>query len=389
MEKQGVFFSERAYGISIRGCVNIFGINKGLCEMICAREMTKKRPKKLQYIDLFCGVGGFHYAMEGACARKNIVSKCVLSSDIDNECQKAYEANFGQRPLGDITSIDASDIPLHDILLAGFPCQPFSIIGRRKGFEDTRGTLFFEIARILEAKQPKAFVLENVKLLVGHDNGRTFIRILETLAELGYHASYKVFNALDFGLPQKRERVFIVGFKKPCFFEWPKGGLPMKPLSKVLQKSVPEKYYASERIRRARQEQASRKSEPTIWHENKAGHISVYPYSCALRAGASYNYLLVNGERRLTPREMFRLQGFPDTFKIVCNDSQSRKQAGNSLPVPVAQSVIENVIEALREKTPYTYPVDPERLTIDGQLILLEKEGEYGKKPKTKNRRKV
>jgi DNA (cytosine-5)-methyltransferase 1 len=357
--------------------------------MICTKEMTRKTPKRLRFIDLFCGVGGFHYAFHNACSKKNVPCECVLSSDIDRECKKAYEANFGQTPFGDIAAIGSADIPSHDILLAGFPCQPFSIIGRRKGFEDTRGTLFFEIARILEAKQPKAFVLENVKLLVGHDNGRTFARIMETLSDLGYHASYKVFNALDFGLPQKRERVFIVGFKKPCFFEWPKGGVPMTPLSKVLQENVAKKHYASERIRQSRQEQVVRPKGLTIWHENKAGHISVYPYSCALRAGASYNYLLVNGERRLTPREMFRLQGFPDSFKIVCNDGQSRKQAGNSLPVPVAQKVIEKVIEALRWNAPYTYPVQPERLTIDGQMVLLEKGVKYGKKSKTKNRRKI
>jgi len=314
--------------------------------MISSGTNSNGKRKTMRFIDLFCGVGGFRYAIESVCSKHGIQPKCVLSSDIDDKCQDAYETNFGERPLGDIAGIDADDIPHHDILLAGFPCQPFSIIGHRKGFEDTRGTLFFEIARIIEAKQPKVFVLENVKLLVGHNKGRTFARIIETLSGLGYQTSFRVLNALDFGLPQKRERVFIVGFKKPCFFEWPTGGVPMKPLSKVLEEKVHKKFYASDRIRKARWSKLKPTKEPTIWHENKSGHISAYPFSCALRAGASYNYLLVNGERRLTPREMFRLQGFPESFQITCNDSQSRKQAGNSLPVPVAAAVVENVMES-------------------------------------------
>lgn len=357
--------------------------------MISSRNNGKGKRKTVHFIDLFCGIGGFRYAIEEACTKHGIQPKCVLSSDIDDKCQDAYEANFGERPLGDIAEIDAADIPNHDVLLAGFPCQPFSIIGHRKGFEDTRGTLFFEIARILEAKQPKAFVLENVKLLVGHNRGRTLARIMETLAELGYQASFRVLNALDFGLPQKRERVFIVGFKKPCFFEWSTGGVPMKPLSKVLEKNVPKRFYASDRIRKARWRQLKPTKEPTIWHENKSGHISSYPYSCALRAGASYNYLLVNGERRLMPREMFRLQGFPESFEIVCNDSQSRKQAGNSLPVPVAEAVMENVMESCGWLNGYSSAIRLERLAVDGQLTLLEKRSKYGKKSKTKNGRKI
>lgn len=232
-------------------------------------------------------------------------------------------------------------------MLAGFPCQPFSIIGARKGFEDTRGTLFFDIARILETKRPKAFVLENVKMLRGHNGGRTLERIMETLDELGYAASFRVLNALDFGLPQKRERVFIVGARGGGEFCWPEGGVPMKPLAKVLESDVPRKFFASDYIRKRRLAQQDPTPEPTIWHENKSGNISAHPFSCALRAGASHNYLLVNGERRLTPREMLRLQGFPDSYKQVCSDSQTRKQAGNSLPVPVATAILNNVFETV------------------------------------------
>lgn len=301
----------------------------------------------IRFIDLFCGIGGFRYAIERAATLAGLETECVLSSDIDPSCQKAYEWNFGDPPLGDIHGITADAIPDHDILLAGFPCQSFSIIGHRKGFEDARGTLFFEIARILEAKKPLAFVLENVKLLKGHNHGKTFARILEVLHDIGYKkADGRVFNALDFGLPQKRERIFIVGFRSDSSFEWPVGHIPMKPLSRLLEKNVPKQFYASNYIRQKRLAKLQPTKEPTIWHENKAGHISAYPYSCALRAGASYNYLLVNGERRLTPREMLRLQGFPDSFEIVCGYGETRKQAGNSLPIPVAEAVLSQVFRA-------------------------------------------
>jgi len=260
---------------------------------------TEEKPR-IRFIDLFCGIGGFRIAAEQAASLMGAQAECVLSSDIDAACQDAYEENFGERPLGDISQIDAKSVPDHDLLLAGFPCQPFSIIGHRKGFEDTRGTLFFEIARILEAKRPKAFVLENVKMLKGHNHGRTLNRIMEALRSIGYICDYRIHNALDFGLPQKRERVFIVGFRKRSTFTWPSGQVKMTPLSKLLEPDAPEEFYASEHIRKNRLLKHAPTDEPTIWHENKSGHISAYPYSCALRAGASYNYLLVNGERRLT-----------------------------------------------------------------------------------------
>jgi DNA (cytosine-5)-methyltransferase 1 len=299
------------------------------------------------YIDLFCGIGGFRYAMEAASRRNGIQPVCVFSSDIDTVCQDVYEANFGDRPGGDIAEIDAASIPDHDILFGGFPCQPFSIIGKMHGFDDARGTLFFEIARIIAEKKPKAFVLENVKLLVGHDKGRTIAVIFNILRDLGYAVDYRVFNALDFGLPQKRERVFIVGFRETAPFKWPEGAALSKTLDDVLEKSVDKKYFVSENILHKRLSKRPRTAKTTIWHENIAGNISAYPYSCALRAGASYNYLLVNGERRLTEREMLRLQGFPESFRIVCNYTQTRKQVGNSLPVPIAEAVIDGVIKTL------------------------------------------
>ena len=343
---------------------------------------------KIRFVDFFCGIGGFRLAVEEAARRKKLETECLFSCDIDPECQKAYAFNFGETPTGDITEVSEDDVADHDILLAGFPCQPFSIIGHRKGFDDIRGTLFFHIARILKAKRPAAFVLENVKLLVGHDGGRTLGRIMETLRELGYKSDFEVFNALDFGLPQKRERVFIVGFREGCNFSWPEGGVPMKPLSKILEKRVPKKFYASDRIRDKRWSQVQPTRVATIWHENKAGHISAYPYSCALRAGASYNYLLVNGERRLTPREMLRLQGFPDSFEIACNDSQTRKQAGNSLPVPVASAVIEKVFDACGWGSS-PQPSQSKHMAINRQLILCDKKARYNARPQTTNRRKI
>ena len=330
---------------------------------------------RVRFVDLFAGIGGFRYAMQQASRRLGVAPECVFTSEFDKACQKAYAANFNEMPSGDITQIAETDVPDHDVLLAGFPCQPFSIIGHMRGFEDTRGTLFFDIARILKEKRPSLFVLENVKLLVGHNKGKTLRRIMETLDALGYHATYKVLNALDFGLPQKRERVFIVGFREPCCFEWPVAGVPMTPLSKLLEKSVPKEYYASARIREKRLEKRQPTDEPTIWHENKSGNISAYPFSCALRAGASYNYLLVNGERRLTAREMLRLQGFPEEFKIVCSYTQTRKQAGNSLPVPVARSVITQALKAWLSNGEVEYDEPLERLVVDRQACLLEDEG--------------
>ncbi len=304
----------------------------------------------VRFIDLFCGVGGFRYAAQQALDAVGLKGECVFSSDIDKDCQKVYELNFGDRPVGDITQVNVSDIPECDLLLGGFPCQPFSIIGKGKGFEDTRGTLFFSIAKILEEKRPRAFVLENVKQLKGHNGGKTLERILEVLRGLGYFCSWQIYNAMDFGLPQNRERIFIVGFAFPTTFVWPKGGCPMRPLTDILETNVPASFAASDHIRAKRLQQVEGLSNipvPGIWHENKSSHVSVYPFSCALRAGSSYNYLLVNGERRLTGREMFRLQGFPETFKLADSYTVARHQAGNSLPVPVAKAILHNVFNAL------------------------------------------
>ena len=327
--------------------------------------MEYKR-EKIKFIDLFCGIGGFRIAMDETCLENDINPQCVFSSDIDKHCQDSYELNFGERPFGDITKIEANQIPDHDILFAGFPCQPFSIIGQMKGFEDTRGTLFFHIAEILSVKKPKAFILENVKQLVGHDGGKTLKTILESLKNLGYHVQYTVLNALDYGLPQKRERIIIVGHREPILFSFPSPIRPFKPLSEIIEKKVDKKHFASDYIRVKRKESHKSAYKLAIWHENKSGNICSYPYSCALRAGASYNYLLVNGERRLTPREMFRLQGFPDSYQIINNESQARKQAGNAVPVNMVKAVIQKLLPFVAT-------------SIDMTSVLREYEVEYNK----------
>lgn len=303
---------------------------------------TMKRP--LQFVDMFCGIGGFHIAMQ------NLGAKCVFACDIDKEARKAYHANFGMHPHGDITKLDLEKIPDHDVFCAGFPCQPFSIIGARGGLEDTRGTLFFDIARILKAKRPRAIMLENVRQLKTHNNGRTFGRIAEVLQNLGYGIKHAILDARNFGLPQKRERIIIVGMLSGIErFEFPQNKEKMTPLSDILE-TDPEnlaRHYASERIMQRRKALHASKIKPSIWHENKGGNISSHPFSCALRANASYNYLLVNGERRLTPREQLRLQGFPDDFRIVCNDSNTRKQAGNAVPIPMILAVGKEIQNAI------------------------------------------
>lgn len=305
--------------------------------------------KQYTFIDLFAGIGGIRIAMERAGA------KCVFSSEWDKPCQDMYEANFGDRPVGDITEVDAREIPDHDILAAGFPCQAFSIIGDRLGFADTRGTLFFEIERILRAKRPQAFLLENVRQLISHDKGRTLKGILDHLQKLDYFVHYKVLNGLDFGVPQKRERVVLVGFEKNYSFQFPNGNGSgvRRLLSDILEpdQQVDRKFFVSHHIKeKLKKRVAKAPEEPTVWHENKSGNIGIHPFSCALRANASYNYLLVNGRRRLTPREMLRLQGFPDSFKIVVNDSQVRKQAGNSVVVPKLEAVAKAMMKALNSQ---------------------------------------
>ena len=301
----------------------------------------------LKTIDLFAGIGGIRLGFE-AFGCENI-----FTSEWDQNAQKMYEANFGEKPRGDITQIAPADIPNHDILLAGFPCQPFSIIGSMQGFADTRGTLFFNIEEILRIKQPYAFLLENVKQLRTHDSGRTFNTILEKLEKLGYFVHHAILNALDFDLPQKRERIIIVGFKENIQFKFPQPKGLYKSLAEILEseQEIDKKLFASQNIIDKRQNRLKiMPFYPSIWHENKGGNISVLPFSCALRAGGSYNYLLVNGKRRLSSREMLRLQGFPEDFKIVVSYAAMRKLTGNSVAVPVIKAVAEEMMVSIKKR---------------------------------------
>ncbi len=298
------------------------------------------------FIDLFAGIGGIRLGFE--C----MGGKCVFSSEFDEDACKTYEANFGEHPAGDITKIEASRIPNFDILLGGFPCQAFSIIGKKEGFaNETCGTLFFDIERILKEKMPKAFMLENVKNLTAHDGGKTFRVITAHLEALGYHVYAKVLNALDYGVPQKRERIIIVGFLDNVKFEFPEPVAlsERKTLIDILETNVDRKYYVRDAIRISRQERLKDKKfpRPYISHENMAGAVTPHPYSSALRAGASANYILINDERRPTERELLRIQGFPDSYKIVVPYGKIKKQTGNSVAVPVVKAVAAKMIEAL------------------------------------------
>jgi len=306
--------------------------------------------KPLRFIDLFAGIGGIRLALESAGAQ------CVFSSEWDSAAAARYERFFGDKPRGDIRAIKDHEIPRHDILAGGFPCQAFSVLGAKRGFRDTRGTLFFEIERILKHRRPRAVLLENVRNLVSHDRGQTFQVIRTQLEELGYTVEHRVLNALDFGLPQKRERVIIVGYRSQIPFQWPEANAKPRTLAEILEpdEAVDATHFVSDGVRASVRERLEGKrlpAEPWICHENKAGNISPRPYSCALRAGASYNYLLVNGKRRLTPRENLRLQGFPDDFPADGPPSHVRKQCGNSVPVPMIAAVARNLAAALRTRS--------------------------------------
>ena len=302
---------------------------------------------KFTFVDLFAGIGGIRIPFT------ELGGKCVFSSEWDKAAQISYSYNFGEVPFGDITKINSDSIPKHDVLLAGFPCQAFSIIGKMKGFADTRGTMFFEVARILQHHQPKAILLENVKQLVSHDGGKTFKVILDTLAELGYSVKWKILNALDFGLPQKRERVIIVGFKSAAACE--QFNFDFEPiaydLASVLEddKNVDSSLFASDMILDKRRKRVEGKNVfyPSVWHENKSGNISILPYACALRTGASYNYLLINGYRRPSSRELLRFQGFPEKFKIEVSHQEIRRQTVNSVAVPMIRAVAKKIIQLL------------------------------------------
>lgn len=341
-------------------------------------------PAKPRFIDLFCGIGGFRLAFERA------GGECVFSSDRDKYSQITYEANFGEKPLGDIYSISVGDIPQHDILCAGFPCQPFSLagvskklsLGRKHGFDDEKqGNLFFEIAKILEYHQPSAFVLENVKNLKSHDKGRTFEIIYRTLTEvLHYQVEYKIIDAQSL-VPQHRERIFLVGFKTSRWFEFPAFPTKGPKLSSILKDEVESKYTLSDHLWKYLRNYA-------LKHQ-AAGNgfgCSVFTGEDVARTlSARYHkdgseILISQGPkrnpRRLTPRECARLMGFPSDFKIPVSDTQAYRQFGNSVVVPVVERIAEQVIATLSRPADHkpdfvlTPPEPPKRRMVAAALPL-------------------
>ncbi|MFT9304013.1 MAG: DNA (cytosine-5-)-methyltransferase [Liquorilactobacillus nagelii] len=307
---------------------------------------------KYTMIDLFAGIGGTRlgFTQDGKV-------KSIFSSEIDKFSQKTYKANFGDTPHGDITKIDPAIIPPYDILVGGFPCQAFSQAGKKLGFEDTRGTLFFNIANILKHTRPKAFLLENVKNLKTHDHGKTFEIIMHTLEELNYSVQTILFKAKDFGAPQNRERIYIVGFDKNQVndiddFKFPIPPMPTTRVGDILDSKVDSKYTISDKLWAGHQRRK-------IEHKRKGNGFgfslfneeSKYTNTLSARYYKDGSEILIEqnnkNPRKVTPREAARLQGFPEDYIIPVSDSQAYKQFGNSVCVPVIHAIADQILNIL------------------------------------------
>lgn len=310
---------------------------------------------KFKFIDLFAGIGGIRMAFQ------NLGGKCVFTSEWNTYSKKTYEANFGEVPFGDITKIHESKIPDHDILLAGFPCQPFSIagvskknaLGRKHGFlDETQGTLFFDIARIIKHKKPSAFMLENVKNLVSHDKGKTLKVITETLRELGYTVYYKVLDGKHF-VPQHRERIIIVGFRKDFKdnFKFPSLPEPDSKIKDILEPRPSTKYTLSDKLWNYLQDYAAKHKAKGNGFGFGLTNLNGISRTISARYYKDGAEILIpqrgKNPRRLTPRECARLQGFPDSFVIPVSDNQAYRQFGNSVTVPLIQHVGKNIVKEL------------------------------------------
>lgn len=322
-------------------------------------NMPKMKTKKaLRTIDLYAGIGGIRTGFERA------GFETVFANDFEPACANTYNLNFQTVPLtvGDIGKIKPSSLPDFDLLLGGFPCQPFSIAGYRKGFEDTeRGNQFMNIVKILKEKKPSGFLLENVKNLKGHDNGKTFKVIEDALTGLGYHVKAKVMSSMEYGnVPQSRERIYIVGFKNKKHidnFEFP-NPIPLKTtIADILEKDVPEKYYYNKSVLYPKLKEAIKKHDTVYqWRrqyvrENKSG---VVPTLTANMGTGGHNVPLIldkKGIRKLTPKECLNAQGFPKNYKIPKDlaDSKIYKQAGNSVTVAVIERIAKNIAKAMEK----------------------------------------
>ena len=305
-------------------------------------------------IDLFAGIGGIRLGFE------HIGCTNVFSSEWDKFAQKTYEANFGETPYGDITKIDPEEIPSFDILLAGFPCQPFSNAGLKRGFADTRGTLFFDIAKILNVHRPRVVFLENVKGFKSHDSGNTFKTVSRVLESLGYSVYSKVLNAKDFGVPQNRERIYIVGFLGEAVFSFPEKLNINTKLGDILERDVNEKYTLSDKLWQGhlRRKKEHRKKGNgfgfSLFNEN-----SGYTSTISARYYKDGSEILIEQKgknpRKLTPKEASRLQGFPEDFIIPVSDLQAYKQFGNSVAVPVIKKIAEQIKKAMLSQNLYAF----------------------------------
>ena len=321
--------------------------------------------KIFRAIDLFAGIGGIRL---GFIQAFNDEMEFVFSNEIDPYCCQTYEANYGENPIGDITKINPEDIPDFDILLAGFPCQAFSIAGRKEGFEDTRGTLFYNIAQILDEKKPNAFLLENVPHLLNHDKGRTFQVIKDILEEdLNYNIHFTILNAKDFGLPQNRPRIYIVGFKKNLRFAFPTPTKKRVKLEEILEQDVDDSYYLSQQYLNGLKKHRAR-------HEAKGNGFGylVVPRSGIANAivcggmgkerNLVFDKILVNcwkkdgddiqlrnneGIRKMTEREWARLQGFPEAFTFPVAKTRIYRQLANSVPIPVIKAIAQEIKRSL------------------------------------------
>ncbi len=310
---------------------------------------------RYRFIDLFAGIGGIRLAFE------NVGCECVFSSEWNEFSRKTYSANFNETPAGDITKINAEDIPNHDILCAGFPCQPFSIagvskknsLGRPTGFNDlTQGTLFFDVCRILDAKKPRAFLLENVRNLKSHDKGNTFHVIISSLEGLGYKVFHEILDGQIF-VPQHRERIIIAGFRDYAgYFKFDITPPGRKPIMRdILEDNVPEKYTLSDKLWKYLQDYAAKHKAKG----NGFGYGIAKPEGIARTLSARYHKdgseILIAQEgrnpRRLTPRECARLMGFPDTFIIPVSDTQAYRQFGNSVVVPLITEAAKSIVRRL------------------------------------------
>ena len=321
--------------------------------------------KTIKFIDLFAGVGGIRLGFERACEQNSFIPECVFTSEIDDKACEIYKKNFhdNHNPKFDITKLDTSTLPVYDVLLAGFPCQAFSIAGKRGGFNDTRGTLFFDVARIIKDTRPKMFLLENVKGLLNHNKGKTFNTILNVLQnELNYDVHYKVLNAKDFNLPQNRERIYIVGFDKETTFDFPETTNNDTCLYDIIEKDiVNEKYYISKRyydtLKRHKERHQSKGNgfgydiRPMTGIANAVvcgGMGRERNLICDTRNNNLSENINTDYIRKMTPIEWERLQGFPDNWTAGVADTHRYKQMGNSVAVNVIYEICNKMIECYK-----------------------------------------